>query len=405
MPRFVSVLLWVMVAIAGVAIVWLRSIDQSPAPQPLDQPSDSEVVTTKDGRAFVRIPWDHLPSVDRFELTDQSGKPLDTAALHGRPYVVSFFFASCPSFCRDLNNELDRVNQLLPKTDIQFLTITVDPDVDTIKVLKQYADGYDAQPNRWAFLRGSDQQLKRIGRRIFDVVVDRDTHTDNIILVDKWGRYRDRFKWDQTEDMKRFLKVAREVAAETEPPLGKTIETRNVNAGIDLDLAQRPWLRDFHLSGPGGESFFSRDLTGKPWLARFGSMDSETAKRIQDCQQNIRSKTNQSVPWISLGEGKTSPQEPNVADLQSYEVEGVKLRRIAREYFGANVSAEDDTNWVATLRSTVFVVDRWGNVRDAVSLDDEDSQDRLAEQIRVLSAEKLPPAPTFGFSKDDLKED
>ena len=204
--------------------------------------------------------WDHLPDVDRFVLTDQTGSSFDSQKLGKKPLVVSFFFSSCPTFCRDLNNELHRLNQAMRSTDVQFVTITVDPDNDTVEVLKKYADGYDAKPNRWAFLTGSKPRLVEVGEYQFNVPIDPATHTDYILLIDKWGRFRDRFKWSDPNDTKRFLEVVKQVAEEEQPPLGKEIQTRNLMAGVDVpNLGAIPWIKDFHLRTFDGEAFFFQE--------------------------------------------------------------------------------------------------------------------------------------------------
>ncbi|MEL7497857.1 MAG: SCO family protein [Planctomycetota bacterium] len=403
MPRYIPIALWTLVALMGAGLLWSRFANSNDLEdQSIASEEDPTVTSTKDGRVFANIPWDHLPHVDRFVLTDQTGAEFDSADLHGQPYVVSFFFASCPSFCRDLNNELDRVNQILKGTDVRFLTITVEPEKDSIDVLRKYAAGYDAKPSRWAFLRGTQHQLARIGQRMFDVVVDRDTHTDNILLVDKWGRYRDRFKWDQPEDMKRFLQVARELAKEKSPPLHQTVTTRNVRAGVEPEnLAQLPWMRDFHLKDTQGEPFFSRDLTGDVWLVHLS--DQPTQENF-DRFENLRAK----LPELTLVNVTTNLPDSSQTSTgwKSYAPPLRKFGRIARECFGIDIlrvtgeQVEADPTVMASLKSTVFIMDRWGFPRNQVEWTDENLT-QVESEIQKLLKETTPPKPEFGFSRDE----
>jgi len=401
MPRyFVPGLLWVLVLLVAAALYFGPKRDgESGASNVLQLEPEIDgtgVKNTADGRAIPSVPWKHLPDVDRFVLTDQAGNDFDSAELHGRPYVVSFFFATCPSFCRDLNNKLHEVNQLVKKNDIQFLTITVDPENDTVKVLSDYAAGYDAKPDRWAFLTGAKDELVRIGQNMFNVVVDRDTHTDDILLVDKWGRYRDRFKWSSPEDMKRFVKVVAEVTNETQPPLDKTFATRNVMAGVDPPaLGSVPWLRDFHLRDLNGEPFFSRDLTGKVWLAHFfgrGGDSVETAKAIAGLAGGEAGELTV-ISIDAANDSATSESDQIAATLKQDGVDAsvcgglpAKVRRIANEYFGVSV---DD----AKLESMVFVVDRWGNVRKTVDVTRQDLSVLYPELKKQFASEVVPPKP------------
>jgi protein SCO1/2 len=401
MPRyFVPVFLWVLALLVGAALYFGPKRDVAPDASDVVQltPAEGEagLQNTPDGRAIPSVPWKHLPDVDRFVLTDQAGNDFDSADLHGRPYVVSFFFATCPSFCRDLNNKLHEVNQLVKKQDVQFLTITVDPENDTVKVLSDYAAGYDAKPERWAFLTGPQEELVRIGQRTFNVVVDRDTHTDDILLVDKWGRYRDRFKWSSPEDMKRFVKVVAEVAGETQPPLNKTFQTRNVMAGIDPPaLNSVPWLRDFHLRDLNGDPFFSRDLTGSVWLAHFFGRGGDSVKTAQAIA-GLASDDDGELKVVSIDAADNVASSESDAIAGALKSEGVdasvcgglpaKVRRIASEYFGVSV---DD----AKLESLVFVVDRWGNVRKAIDVTTQDLSALYPELKQQLNGEDVPPKP------------
>ena len=222
MSKFVfPALLWVLVCVVGYVVYFgLPSMVE-----------EDQIQMTEDGRAIATTPWDYLPDVDRFVLTDQEGQEVDSADLHGTPYVVSFFFSSCPSICRDLNEQIRQSIDAVGDQDIRFLTISVQPDVDTVPVLKKYADSFDANADRWSFLTGSLEDIEAVGQGSFNVVVDPETHTDDILLVDKWGRNRDRFKWSSADDMKRFIKVVKEVTEETEPPLRRGRENPKRDGG------------------------------------------------------------------------------------------------------------------------------------------------------------------------------
>lgn len=390
----VPMFLWVLVLIVSGSYYFLRSYKPELAIVQLQLEEEGRVETTADGRAIASTPWKHLSDVDRFALTNHEGEKVDSANLHGTPYVVSFFFSSCPSFCRDLNKQIRQSNQAVREQDIRFFTITVDPDVDTVPVLKKYADSFDAKAERWAFLTGPIKDLKQIGENSFNVVVDRDTHTDDILLVDKWGRYRDRFKWSSAEDMKRFNKVVQEVCAETEPPMEKVLQTRNVMAGIDPPkISAVPWLQDFHLPTSAGK-FFSRDLTGKVWVAHFPCNGAEEVGEEQRSFQGAATaekllmavaKTRQPVKIVSIrdiglsnaDDIKAAQQFTNLlydatVDITLVDGRGEKLSRIVKEYFGIQPG---------DAGHTIAVVDRFGGVRERIEVSDEMSAADLATKL------------------------
>lgn len=395
--------LWVLVVLSAAGVIYLRSVDSGTVNQrrvaSIDKDEDDSTNLQLDstGRAFAKVPWEHLPSVDRFELIDQDGNKFDSADLAGQAYVVSFFFASCPTFCMDLNKEIDRVNSALKGTDVRFLTMTVDPKNDTPEVLNRYAEGFGAKPDRWAFLTGQNYQLVEIGENMFNVPVNPETHTDNILLVDKWGRYRDRFKWDQPYDMKRFIRVAKEVAAETKPPLGEKVETRNVLAGVErAELNDIRWVRDFFLTERTGEKFFSRDLTGEVWIANFFFSNCPGVCKAQNQYlRNLQKRLGDDCPRIvSI---TTDPARDTVEHLREYAdalgadpenwlfLTGnpVLIKRIGSEFFKADSGDEHHS-------SLLYVVDRWGQVRGKFDWENAADEVEMIKLVKVLEGEDRP---------------
>ena len=408
----IPILLWTLVAFAAGGLIYLKTnnpsgkVENPEGVSDIDPNANLDVQLDTTGRAFKNILWKHLPDVDRFKLIDQNGEEFDSADLTGQAYVVSFFFASCPTFCRDLNKEIDRVNAALRNTDIRFLTLTVDPANDTPEVLNKYAQGYDAKPERWAFLTGQKYQLVEIGEHMFNVPIDPSTHTDNILLVDKWGRYRDRFKWDQPYDMKRFIEVAKQVAAEAEPPLNDTIKTRNVLAGFEQpDLNNVRWIRDFHLTERSGKKFFSRDLVGEVWICNFffstcpGICQAQN-KYLRDLQKRIGEKCPRIVS-ITTDPATDTPEHLREfanglgADPENWLFltgDRMLIKRIGSEFFKADSGGQHHS-------SLLYVVDRWGDVRGKFDWEQASQEIEMLGLIGELEAETRPPRPADSLKR------
>ena len=398
-------------AVLVVAGFYLYRSGQQSVSRPDDQPESIGLISSN--LKTESVPWDYLSDVDRFVLTDQSGQEFDSQQFAGRkPMVVSFFYATCPGICRNLNKEIHRLNQALAGTDIQFITITVDPKNDTPEVLSEYAAGYDANPGRWAFLTGTQKKLVNVGEHIFNVPIDPGTHTDNIMLVDKWGKFRDRFKWDDPQDTKRFLRVARAVAAEAEPPLGQTVETRNVLAGKPpSNLAAVNWLRDFHLTDLTGKPFFSRELTGQVWLAQFPN-DGGRGANLNEWKE-VNRLLDKPVPMILIAPRSDSVEAEN-SDHAQQKSDHLRwcfgdtdlIKRIGVEYFGWGQYTDwKDGLHVDGTELPVFLIDRWGEVRGRFALGNEQEQLRLKNAIVELRQEIQPAPPTFGFDHPQASDE
>lgn len=388
MNRWIPITLWIMVAILGGMIYWK---------------SKQNAQQMEVGKVFVEVPWKHLPDVPRFELVDQQGETFSSERLDGRVYAVSFFFATCPTICRDLNAQVQRLQQQSRNIDMSFLTISVDPEHDTPEILKRYAADYGAEPPRWYFLTGPLHRIKELGEHALRVSIAKEIHTDNIVLVDKWGRYRDRFKWDDPYDMQRFIRVAGELAAEMQPPLNQKFSTRNALAGvIPQNWDDVPWVREFHLTERSGQPFFSRDLTGQVWIASF-FFSNCTGICVPQNQYlaGLRGRLSGEVPLVSI---TTDPANDTVERLREYAEQlrapretwwfltgNEKLiRRIGSEFFKAEIGGDHHS-------SQLYVVDKWGRVRGDFDWRDAAEEVRMLQLITELQSEAKPltivPAP------------
>ena len=85
-----------------------------------------------------------LGTVGDFTLTDQYGQPFSDADMRGKLSVVEFFFTSCRGPCPIMNGYYAELYRAYDGADeIQFVSITVDPAVDTVAKLAEYAAGLD----------------------------------------------------------------------------------------------------------------------------------------------------------------------------------------------------------------------------------------------------------------------
>ncbi len=112
--------------------------------------------------------------------------------FRGKVVAVAFIYTWCPDVCPMLTDKMARVqDELGPAfgTDIAFVSISVDPERDTPKVLKDYAEAFDANLAGWSFLTGEPAAIRDVAhgygvavREAADGQVD---HTLLTTLVDR----------------------------------------------------------------------------------------------------------------------------------------------------------------------------------------------------------------------------
>lgn len=115
--------------------------------------------------------------------------------VQGKTVLLNFFLVTCKEGrCPVAMANIRKVQELLGDRvgkDVFFLSITLQPDFDTPKVLKEYADGLDAQPG-WTFLTGkaADIETLRRGLGFVDIDPERDRDLTNHIGMARYGNDR-----------------------------------------------------------------------------------------------------------------------------------------------------------------------------------------------------------------------
>lgn len=134
-----------------------------------------------------------LATVGDFTLTDQYGQPFTDEDMRGKLSVVEFFFTSCRGPCPIMNGyyaELYRAYE--GAEDVQFVSISVDPTVDTVAKLAEYAAGFGVDDRRWVFLTGPMDSIVHISENYFMLPADDlpGAHSTRFILVDRENNIR-----------------------------------------------------------------------------------------------------------------------------------------------------------------------------------------------------------------------
>jgi len=158
-----------------------------------------------------------IRTIGAFHLTDQLGRPFTEAQTKGHIYVADFFFTTCQSICIPMGNHMEElVGQFKDDPDILFVSHTVDPETDSVPVLKAYADSHHAPADKWFLLTGSKKEIYALARQDYQVTAlqgdggpDDFVHTQNFALVDKLGRIRGYYDGTQKAEMDKLVKDIR----------------------------------------------------------------------------------------------------------------------------------------------------------------------------------------------------
>lgn len=120
------------------------------------------------------------------ELINQNGEKMRfySDLLQNKIVIINSFFGTCQGVCLPMNRNLEKVQQALGEhvgRDVNIISISVDPLIDTPASLKAYAKTLNARPG-WYFLTGDKQNVDFALKKIGHFVSDKQDHF-NILLI------------------------------------------------------------------------------------------------------------------------------------------------------------------------------------------------------------------------------
>ena len=160
-------------------------------------------------RASIEV-YGHVP---QFEFTERSGAEFGLENLKGSLNVVDFIFTKCPGACPVMSGEMVKLYKLYEGSDkVRFVSISVDPDTDTLPVLTEYAESYGVTDDRWVFLRGQIEEVINLSEKGFMLAASNlpQGHSTKFVLVDHEGKirgYYDSYDDDSIKVLKEHLRA------------------------------------------------------------------------------------------------------------------------------------------------------------------------------------------------------
>jgi protein SCO1/2 len=153
------------------------------------------VSKTVNGQTETDTVYQTIPA---FKFVNQYGDSITNKSLDGQIYVADFFFTSCPSICPVMQRNLLKVYQEFRQTGgVKIISHTIDPQHDSVPVLKKYAEKLGVSGNMWWFLQGKKDDTYRIAEKSYFVAVKADNatpggyiHQGFFVLIDKQKRIR-----------------------------------------------------------------------------------------------------------------------------------------------------------------------------------------------------------------------
>ena len=168
-----------------------------------DLPILSYTVNDSGQKTFYNIEYDGF--------TNQSGESFSTETIEGKIFIANFFFTRCPSICPPMRTKLISIAEEFSE-DQNFLIIshTIDPEHDSVSVLKSYAEATEIPGNTWQFIRASKEKTKSQAEMYMTNFKPKEDgsdfyHSSYVALVDSDRQIRGFYNILESSDVNRLI--------------------------------------------------------------------------------------------------------------------------------------------------------------------------------------------------------
>lgn len=134
----------------------------------------------------------------KFDLTNQNNLNITNDAYKGKVFVIEFFFTSCPTICPKMNQSMLAIEkQFFGNPNFGLASISIDPETDSPKVLKEHAALLGVTSSNWHFLTGDKEYIFNLANKGFNLYAGENNkvsggfeHSGLFALIDKNGNIR-----------------------------------------------------------------------------------------------------------------------------------------------------------------------------------------------------------------------
>jgi len=168
-----------------------------------------------------------LGSMPSFHLTNHNGKAVSSADWAGHVVIANFIFTRCTTVCPVATLKMKRILDSTPDS-VQLLSLSVDPEYDTPRVLRAFRARFKISSSRWQFLTGSFAAIRQVVQQGFKIamgVSNTDTNTDGesaptiihssrFVLLDRVGRIRGYFDSNDPARIHALIATANQLTRE-----------------------------------------------------------------------------------------------------------------------------------------------------------------------------------------------
>jgi protein SCO1/2 len=150
-----------------------------------------------------------------FRFVNQDSSIITNEIFTGKVYVADFFFTSCRTICPIMKTQMVRVyEQVQDDADVLILSHTIDPEYDTVRLLRDFANRLGVKSSKWHFATGQPKEyVFDLAQKSYFATAMEDKaepdgfiHSGAFLLIDRQGRIRGKYDGTKEDDVNRLMK-------------------------------------------------------------------------------------------------------------------------------------------------------------------------------------------------------
>jgi protein SCO1/2 len=158
-----------------------------------------DTVTTRitNGKQTTDTVWSRVPD---FVFTNQLGQKVswkdmmyqrNDSTIEGKIVVIDFFFTHCPTICPTMTRNMKQLRDGIKSSEqvgsrdadfVQFLSVSVDPERDSVPELKKWADRFQINPQNWWLLTGDKRETYNWAYNGLKMAIADSAHVDTSFM-------------------------------------------------------------------------------------------------------------------------------------------------------------------------------------------------------------------------------
>ncbi len=148
-----------------------------------------------------------------FKLINQNGDTITQYNYKDKIYIADFFFTRCQTICPIMSTNMGDLQEFfINDPSVMLLSHSVTPVMDSVSVLRAYADKRGIIDLKWNLVTGDKKHIYELARKSYFAVLDEGDggaqdfiHTEQFILVDQKRQIRGFYDGTNKDEIQRII--------------------------------------------------------------------------------------------------------------------------------------------------------------------------------------------------------